>query len=133
MKKKSIERICGNCKLYDPGQCHCAVVIIADELMERELGIQNGTRWHMPVDSKDKCVYEEKYFNPTTKATEDFNEIKEVKFWVENERGQKTDGRGTVKIQYPDGFFGPGRTLKSMFGVAGDFVWELFKPPEKKD
>ena len=35
------------------------------------------------------------------------DEIKEVKFWVENEKGEKIDGNGIVKIEYPKGFFAP--------------------------
>jgi hypothetical protein len=29
-----------------------------------------------------------------------------VKFWVEDKEGKKTSGEGTVKIEYPEGFFG---------------------------
>lgn len=119
--KKNIERICRNCKLYDPGQGHCAVVILHE-----------GQRVHLPVDPKDSCFFEQQYFDPTTKAVEDFNEIQEVQFWTEDPNGQKTSGNGTVKVRYPDGFFGVGKTIKNMFGIAGQFVWEKVKAKDEE-
>jgi hypothetical protein len=105
-KKKHIKRICGNCKLFDPQNCSCAVVVIADPAMAEALNILPGDRIHVPVDAEDNCIYEDQYFDPTTKAMEDFNEIQEVQFWVENQQGEKTDGNGVVKMRYPEGFFG---------------------------
>jgi sugar phosphate isomerase/epimerase len=96
--KKRIERICRNCKLFDPAKSECAVVVLHE-----------GQRLHLPVLAKDPCFFEGEYFDATSKAKEDFaGEIKEVKFWVENKQGQKTDGNGIVKMEYPEGFLGTG-------------------------
>lgn len=95
-KNKSIERICANCKLFKPENNECSIVILHD-----------GKRHHLPMSPEDECFFEEMYFDPTTKAMEDFaGDIQEVKFWVEDENGEKTDKNGKVKIEYPDGFFG---------------------------
>jgi len=88
---KNIKRICGNCKLYDPSQNHCSVIIIHE-----------GQKLNLPVDPEDDCFFEQEYFDPTTKAMESFNEIKEIKMWVEDETGAKTSGDGIVKIEMPD-------------------------------
>lgn len=94
--KKQIAKICKNCKLYNPAKNHCSVVILHE-----------GERIHIPVDSIDPCFFEGEYFDPTSKAMESFIEdVKEVRFWVEDEQGEKTAGDGVVKIEYPDNFFG---------------------------
>lgn len=97
MKDKNIiKKICGNCKLFDESKNQCSVVILHE-----------GQRIKIPVSAEDSCFFEEGYFDPTTKAIESFSEeIKQVKFWVENEKGEKTNQNGTVKIEYPEGFFG---------------------------
>ena len=95
MTKKYIERICKNCKLYDSENSVCSVVILHE-----------GRRINIPTDPEDVCFFEHQYFDPTTRAIEDFNEIQEVKFWVENDKGERTGGNGVVKIEYPDDFFG---------------------------
>lgn len=87
---KKIERICKNCKLYDPREGHCTVVILHE-----------GQKFNIPVDPGDPCFFEQEYFDPVTKTLEDFNEIKEIRMWVEDEKGQKTT-QGIVKVQYPD-------------------------------
>lgn len=92
----SIKKICGNCKLFDEIKNECCVVILHE-----------GQRLKIPVDREDNCFFENKYFDPTTKALENFTEeVKQVKFWVENEKGEKINGNGVVKIEYPEGFFG---------------------------
>lgn len=96
MKKKSIEHICNNCKLFDPVNKRCNVVILHE-----------GERIKLPVDAEDKCFFEQQFQDPKTGEWSDFNEIKEVRFWTEDEDGEKTTGDGTVKMQYPVGFFGP--------------------------
>lgn len=89
-----MERICGNCRLFDPKSKRCNIVVLCE-----------GKRYKIPVDAGDYCFFEENYFD--SKKQECFaEEIKEVKFWVENANGEKTDGNGTVKIEYPEGFFG---------------------------
>lgn len=95
-RKKEIQKVCKNCKLFNPSTSECSVVIIHE-----------GQRCKLPVIAEEACFFEGMYFDPTTKAMESFSEdIKEVKFWVENEKGEKTNGDGVVKIEYPEGFFG---------------------------
>lgn len=86
---KQIKRICGNCRLYNPQKSICSVVILHE-----------GQKINIPTDPEDSCFFEQDYFNPITKTKEDFNEIKEIKVWVEDEQGAKTTN-GTVKIEYP--------------------------------
>ena len=123
--KKKVKKICGNCKLFDPENNLCAVCVIADPAMAEAMDVEIGARIHIPVDAGDKCFYEERYFDPTTKAMEDFNEIKEVQFWVENQRGDKVGGDGVVKIKYPEGFFGESN-YKNVVGP------DAIKPKKRK-
>lgn len=94
-KKKHIPHICGTCKLFCEKEKTCAVTIL-----------HGGKRVHLPVDPEDYCFFEQPVRNPTTGKLEDLNEIQQAQFWVENEKGEKIDGDGTVKIKYPEGFFG---------------------------
>jgi hypothetical protein len=95
-KQSQIERICRNCKLFNPDTSECAVVILYE-----------GQRLRLPVLAHEPCFFESQYFDPTTKAMEDFaGDIQQVRFWVENDKGEKTNGDGIVKIEYPEGFFG---------------------------
>lgn len=95
-RNKPIERICGNCKLYDPQKSECSVVILHE-----------GERHKLPVIPTETCFFEGEYFDPTTKAMEDFaGDLKEARFWVEDKQGRKTDGDGVVKMEYPEDFFG---------------------------
>ena len=92
-RKKEIEKICGNCKLFNPEKSQCSVVILYE-----------GQRVKLPVIESDACFFEETYFDATTKSQEDFvDDIKEVKFWVENENGEKSK-KGTVKMEFPEGY-----------------------------
>lgn len=82
---KKIEPKCGNCLLYrgEKGECGVAVLI-------------EGNTLHMPVDPEDRCHMDDLGI-----------EINQVRWWVEDkDTGEKTDGDGTVKIEYPEGFFG---------------------------
>ena len=91
----SIERICKNCLLFNPQKSECSVVILHD-----------GKRIKLPVDEKDPCFFEQEYIDPITGQKDNFNDIQQVKFWVENPNtGEKTD-HGIVKMEYPEGFFG---------------------------
>lgn len=94
--KKKIKQICGNCKLYNPQKGHCSIIIL-----------HKGQKLNLPVLAEDKCFYQEEgYFDPASETAENLvDDIKEVKLWVEDENGQKTDKNGTVKIEYPEGFF----------------------------
>lgn len=92
MKKKPILHTCGNCKLYDPQSETCRIVVLHE-----------GARANLPVNAIDSCFYE----SINGWSGESFIEdVKEVKFWVENSEGKKTDGDGTVKMEYPEGFLG---------------------------
>ncbi len=97
MSKKFIKRICKNCKLFDPKQSECAVVVLHE-----------GQRTKLPVIAEELCFFESQYFDPNTQSMENFTEnIEQVRFWVENEKGEKTDGNGVVKMEYPTTFFSP--------------------------
>lgn len=96
MKTKKIEKICGNCRLFDENKNECSIVILFE-----------GERKKLPVSAEDFCFFEEEFFDPISNQADKFStEVKEVKFWVENDKGEKTNGSGTVKMEYPEGFFG---------------------------
>lgn len=84
--KKEIEKICNNCMLYDRDKNQCRVAVLVD-----------GKEYHMPVEPSDPCHFDELNI-----------EISQVRWWVEDKDGKPTDGDGTVKIEYPEGFFGNG-------------------------
>ena len=97
-RRKQIDRICQNCKLFNPETSECAIVVLHE-----------GQRLRLPVLAHEPCFFEGMYFDPTTKAMEDFaDDIKQVRFWVEDEKGEKTDGNGVVKMEAPEGFLGKG-------------------------
>jgi len=79
-KKKKIKEICGNCRLYNHEEGECKVTVLV------------GTeKFNMPVFPKDKCHMEELGI-----------EIKEIRWWAEDpETGEKTEGDGIVKMEYP--------------------------------
>tara|TARA_Y100000034_G_scaffold124273_1_gene172216 strand:+ start:2287 stop:2616 length:330 start_codon:yes stop_codon:yes gene_type:complete len=103
----SVERICKNCKLFNPETNRCAVVIL-----------HGGEKYNLPVDERDTCFFEDQFTAITPKFDRSGNlksideetftpEIQEVKWWVEDPNtGETTDGDGVVKIEYPQGFFG---------------------------
>jgi hypothetical protein len=82
---KEVKKICGNCLLYDPEKKHCKVAVLIE-----------GKTFHMPVFVEDKCHMEELDIP-----------IQQVRWWVEDENGQHIAGKGTVKMEYPENFFGP--------------------------
>lgn len=104
MKNKKIEAVCKNCRLFDPVNNICKVVILHE-----------GQKVNIPVDAEDPCFFEQQYYDPITKKIGDFNEVKQVKMWVEDDKGKKTNKNGTVKIEYPEGFFGE-LTIKDIVG-----------------
>jgi hypothetical protein len=79
-----VEKICGNCRLYNYQKGVCSVAILSE-----------GKQHFMPVFPKDKCHIEELGI-----------EINQVRWWVEDQEGNPTSGNGKVKIEYPEGFFG---------------------------
>ena len=96
-KKKEPEHVCNNCRLFSPKERQCSVIILLE-----------GEKYKIPVDPGDKCFFEA---DPESRKLGGFqpldfvDEIQEVKMWVENDKGQKAK-EGTVKIEYPKGFFG---------------------------
>ena len=104
-KKKPVEEICGNCRLFNGDKRICKVVVL-----------YAGERINIPVDPQDKCFYQNKFtaIHPVDKdIKEDFNvDIQEVKFWMEDpvtgeKLGENSKKKGVVKMEYPEGFFGP--------------------------
>ena len=83
-KKKEVEKICGNCLLYNHEKKECKVAILVE-----------GVEYHMPVFVKDKCHMDELGIP-----------VQQVRWWVEDKDGNPTKGNGTVKMEYPKGFFG---------------------------
>lgn len=89
--KRKTEKICNNCLLYNREKGVCKVAILHE-----------GKEIHMPVFPNDSCHMEELGI-----------EIKQVRWWVENDKGEPVDGNGTVKIEYPIDFFGKEDTSAS--------------------
>jgi hypothetical protein len=84
-RKKRIEPICRNCRLFDEATEFCKVTIL--------LG---GERFNLPVSPEDHCHMDELGIP-----------VEQVRWWVEDpETGKPTKGDGVVKIEYPEGFFG---------------------------
>jgi hypothetical protein len=83
-KKKEIEKICGNCLLYNHQKKECKVAVLIE-----------GNEYHIPVNPKDKCHMEELNIP-----------VQQVRWWVEDNEGNPVAGDGTVKIEYPKNFFG---------------------------
>ncbi len=97
-KKKKIEPICRNCRLFNPESSFCDVKIL-----------YKGEKINLPVDPEDKCFYEQEFFYENNKGNlESFKpEVQQVRWWTEDPvTGEKTAGDGRVKIEYPEGFFG---------------------------
>lgn len=86
-KKKEIEKICGNCLLYNHEKKECKVAVLIE-----------GQEYHMPVLPRDKCHLDELNIP-----------VNQVRWWVEDENGNKVDGNGIVKVEYPTDFFGQER------------------------
>lgn len=84
IKKKEIEKICGNCLLYNHQKKECKVAVLIE-----------GNEYHIPVNPKDKCHMEELNIP-----------VQQVRWWVEDNEGNPVAGDGTVKIEYPKNFFG---------------------------
>ena len=84
MAKKNIEPLCKNCLLYDRDKKQCKVAVLIE-----------GKEYHLPVFPNDKCHMDDLGI-----------EVQQVRWWVEDDNGNPTAGKGKVKIEYPDGFFG---------------------------
>jgi hypothetical protein len=94
-KKKPVKEICRNCKLFNPARSVCSVVVLYE-----------GQRLNIPVDPEDSCFFEQTYFDPILNKEETLNDIKQVRFWVEDKDGKKTDKDGKVLMEFDNGFFG---------------------------
>jgi len=79
------KKICNNCLLYNRESSTCKVAILVE-----------GKEYHLPVDPGDSCHIDDLGI-----------EIKQVRWWVEDEKGNPTEGNGVVKMEYPEDFFGP--------------------------
>jgi hypothetical protein len=88
-QRKQRKLTCGRCRLYDRGRGVCRVAVIHD-----------GEKINIPVEPKDDCFFEQTYLDPETGTLETFNDVQEIRFWVENEKGERIDGNGTVKVQF---------------------------------
>ena len=83
-KKKKVEPICKNCLLFDGNRNQCKVAVLVE-----------GNEYHLPVLPNDRCHMDELGIP-----------VQQVRWWVEDEDGNPTKTDGTVKIEYPEGFFG---------------------------
>jgi len=95
-KNKNKNPICKNCRLFDPANSECSVLILYE-----------GEKQKIPVEPDDVCFFLQK---------EDLTPlIQEVKWWVEDPKtGEKVDKDGIVKIEYPEGFFGDENLTKNL-------------------
>lgn len=96
-KEKEIKPLCKNCRLFDSKENICRVVVLNE-----------GERINIPVEKNDSCFFENEFLAMNEEGKEESfkPEVQQVKWWVEDKKGKKTKGNGTVKIEYPDGFFG---------------------------
>ena len=97
LRKKKLEHKCKNCGLFDKGNGVCRVVVL-----------HAGERITVPVFAEEDCFFEAEVTVTNEDGTKEMftPNVQNVKFWVEDEEGEPTDGQGTVKIEYPEGFFG---------------------------
>lgn len=89
-KKKPIEKICKNCKLFNPQNNTCRIIVLHE-----------GKKLHIPVDPNDPCFFHDEL---NTKEEETFipiDDVKQMRFWVENPLTGEQDTQGIVKIEYP--------------------------------
>lgn len=83
-KARSKEPKCKNCLLYNSRKGICKVAILVD-----------GEQVHMPVFPEDNCHMDELGIP-----------VEQVRWFVEDPKtGKPTSKNGTVKIEYPEGFF----------------------------
>lgn len=80
-RKKRIEPICKNCRLYDAENEMCNVTILIGE-----------NKYNLPVFPDDHCHMDELGI-----------EVKQIRWWTEDPKtGEKTSGEGVVKMEYPE-------------------------------
>lgn len=92
------ENICKNCQLFNKSNSTCRVVVLYD-----------GQRIKIPVDPNEECFFDNEFIALDPQGNEEVFKVEaeEVRFWVEDPKtGLPTDGKGIVKIKYPEnGFF----------------------------
>jgi len=95
-KNTKVEKKCKNCLLYNLQKQHCSVLVLF-----------NGEKINPPTNPDDYCLFEEEYKTINEKGIEEVwkPEIEEVKMWVENEKGERSE-QGKVMIEFPSNFFG---------------------------
>lgn len=80
-----MEKKCGKCLLFDLKEEMCRVAILID-----------GEKMNLPVQKEDNCHMDELGIP-----------VEQVRWWVEDPNtGERTNGDGVVKMEYPEGFFG---------------------------
>ena len=80
---KKVERICKNCGFFDSKNEKCKVIILHE-----------GQKYNLPVSPGDSCHMEALGID-----------VQQIRFWTENERGERTPWEGIVKMEYPVDFF----------------------------
>ena len=81
-RKKKVEEICNNCRLYNREKSTCRVAVF-----------HAGKQIHVPVDPGDTCFFE---------GTELLEEIKQYRFWVEDPMTGERSSEGVVKVEFPE-------------------------------
>jgi len=88
-KKKHVQPICGNCRLFNAETKRCSVVVLVE-----------GQKVNIPVDPEDKCFFETEF---VAKDGDAFKvEVNEIKMWTEDPKTGKKSDKGVVKIEYPE-------------------------------
>lgn len=84
---------CKECKLYDPKNKTCSVVILVE-----------GEKWQITPEPNDDCFYTQEFraYNDETHEVERFKlDVQQIKVWVEDPKTGKKTTDGVVKIEYP--------------------------------
>ncbi len=98
-KKKKIERICKNCKLFNPVTSECSILVMFE-----------GQKHKLPVLPEDSCFFEDTFVAEYQAVRNDkivtikdsfspIEDVMQVRWWEDKESK-------SVKIEYPEGFFG---------------------------
>ena len=87
------EAICKNCRLFDPKNKLCAVVIVHE-----------GEKTNLPVEENDACFFDQQFraIDEENMKIERFKpEVQQVRVWVEDPKTGEPGKQGAVKIEYP--------------------------------
>lgn len=77
-KKKSVEKICKNCKLYNPVDKVCGVTVLI-----------HGEKYELPTLPQNKCFWEKEGI-----------EIEELKMWSDGKNGYVSDTAPNRDLNY---------------------------------